>query len=91
MGKKEEVTRREAMLAGYDGLVAGVIRQAVNDYKKYWHRKQKPKISKSEKQYAEWQMESIRGFFLGEWFAYISNLDGKKLLEMLEAQLNGKL
>ena len=62
----------------WDKLIAGVINQAVKDYKDIMKGKRVPKVNKNE----------LREFFMSERFFEASNIDGSFIVDALESGIN---
>ena len=60
-------------------LVEGICRQAAKDY-----------LSTSKTSQAQYWREDAKHFFLSGWFEFLTGLDGKKVLNMLDKMKQGK-
>ena len=69
--------------AGPEALAAAICTQAVDDYKRVAYRLMR---SPDHKEAQERKAELTR-FFLSDWFTDLSNIDGKKALKALNAQM----
>lgn len=73
----------------FQELGIAVIKQAAEDYRAIARRLESIENS-YEKQVLEKDMESIRHFFLGEWFEVLSDSsNGPMILEMLDREVYG--
>ena len=73
----------------YQLLGIAVIRQAANDYRAV-ARRLETIGSGVEKQRLAQEMESIRQFFLGDWYEMLSNCsNGPMVLKMLDKEVYG--
>lgn len=73
----------------FQELGIAVIKQAAEDYRAI-ARKLETIESSYEEQILEKKMESIRRFFLGDWYEVLSNSDnGPMILEMLDREVYG--
>lgn len=66
--------------AGYEGLINGIIKQAIQDYEHALRliRKNPNDIGASH------QIASIRKFFRSEWFSFLCDVDGESIIRKTE-------
>ena len=58
---------------GVMNLVAGIVKQAANDYRKVRHLKE------------SYEKDKLEEFFLSGWFQFLTGLDGELVLGRLKA------
>lgn len=75
--------RDELALVGYEGLKIAVVKQAASDYQK---AKFKLLLNPEDKE-AKHQVQSLRQWFLSEYYTFFSSVDGEYLLRMLDENL----
>ena len=73
------------MVNPYEELAQAIILQAVKDYRQTNKRMViKPDDPKIQNRRAE-----LEKFFLSSWFALLTDLNGKQLLQKLQAEMKG--
>lgn len=73
----------------YEDLAAGIVKQAVVDYKKASRQLSRlpPPVTEGQKRHRltlERQVAECKRFFRSGWFTQLSNLDGEYLMEILD-------
>lgn len=73
----------------YEELAAGIVKQAVVDYKKASRQLSRlpPAETEGEKRHRlilERQVAECKRFFRSGWFTQLSNLDGETLMDILD-------
>lgn len=79
---------------GYDALRWGICKQAVRDYQKALNdidkleeKTQKTRRQEENVQEARGRIKEVQDFIRGEWYhALMPNLDGEKLISMVEKE-----
>lgn len=85
------------MNEAYSRLGNAIIVQAVKDYQEAREKLKKLKLTEpavdDEKRYTRWQnhmiqvnatIQDVESFFVSEWFAVLTDLDGEELLEKVK-------
>lgn len=70
----------------YAQLAAAVVLQAIDDYRALG--KKIKKANDDQKSIIKGKMKSISRFFLSDWFAVLSDLDGTNILVMLSKEVD---
>lgn len=73
----------------YEELAAGIVKQAVVDYKKASRQLSRlpPPVTEGQKRQRltlERQIAECKRFFRSGWFTQLSNLDGEALMDILD-------
>jgi hypothetical protein len=82
MKKGQKWNNTTRLDSGYRGLANAIVYKAARDYKSALKKKGAK---------AEWEVESCRRFFLGDWFKTICTIDGGYLMREIEKEAKAEM
>lgn len=67
-------------------LIAGILEQAIYDYKKAYKALHNPKLNEAAKTRSKWKFEECERFFRSDWCDLLSGGNGEVILKRVQKE-----